>query len=102
MKARLHLYSHSGPKTRAYIVAEPAALQELSRVAERAAHSLVGFDTVEFYGSDGHAYELALVSSVSESEWQQLPLPLNPHSKPQELDIVKTVDDLKKQLQPQS
>lgn len=98
MKARLHLYSHAGPGTRGYIVGERAALRSLARHLEDAAKGMVGFDTVEAYGSDGHAYELVLVCDVAEEEWQQLPLPLDKESQPDQLEVVKTFDELKKSL----
>jgi hypothetical protein len=99
MKARLHLYPHTGPGTRGYIVGEPAALRSLARHLEDAARGLAGFDTVECYGSDGHAYELALVCDVSEEEWQTLPLPSDKQSDPARLAVVRTFDELKQQHQ---
>lgn len=95
MKTRLHLYPHNGPKSRGYIVGEPAALRSLARHLEDVAKGVVGFDVVKCYGSDGHEYELALVCDVSEDEWQNLPVPADKKSDPSQLTIVKTFDDLR-------
>lgn len=95
MKKRLHLYPHTGPHTRAYIVAEPGALRALAQAAEAAAQGLLGFETVKFYSSDGHEYELAIVCDVSEQEWQNLPVPSDKKSNPGQLSIVQTFDSLK-------
>lgn len=73
--ARLHLYAHSEPEGRSYIVAEPAALRALGELCKTAAHSMTGIETAVFFGSDGHEFELVVVSDVSDDEWQQLPLP---------------------------
>lgn len=98
MKSRLHLYPHSGPKTRAYIVAEPAALRELARLAEHAARSATGIEFTTLFGSDGHEYELVLVSDVTEQEWQTLPLPADKNSKPDQLRMVQIFDELKTEI----
>ena len=95
MKARLHLYPHKEPQGRGYIVAEPAALRALARAAEDAARGVLGFETVKFYSSDGHEYELALVCDVTEDEWQSLPVPTDRASDPAKLAIVQTFDELK-------
>jgi hypothetical protein len=58
----------------------------------------VGFDTIKFYSSDGHEYELALVCDVSEQEWQDLPVPSNQKSNPGRLAIVQTFDELKQSV----
>lgn len=95
MKTRLHLYSHKGPKTRAYIVAEPQALKELAKAAEAASRSVIGLETVKFYGSDGHEYELFIASDVSEDEWQSMPVAYDKTSDPSKLKIVQIYDDIK-------
>lgn len=95
MKKRLHLYPHNGPQTRAYIVAEPGALKALAQAAEDAARGLLGFETIKFYSSDGHEYELAIVCDVTEEEWQGLPVPSDQRSDPSRLAIVQTFDELK-------
>ena len=92
--ARLHLYPHSEPKGRGFIVADPAALRALSDLCRTAAHSMSGFETAVFFGSDGHEYELAIVSDVAESEWQQLALPGLDQQAAQQLSVVKTFDEL--------
>jgi len=96
MKSRIHLYSHTGPGTRGYIVAERSALRSLARHLEDAARGIVGFDTVRYYGSDGHEYELVIVCDVSEDEWQNLPIPSDNTSDPSKLTVVKTFDELKR------
>jgi hypothetical protein len=95
MKKRLHLYPHREPGGRAYVVAEPGALKALATAAENAARGVVGFDTIKFYSSDGHEFELALVCDVSEEEWQHLPVPSDKQSDPSKLTIVQMFDDLK-------
>ena len=94
MKSRLHLYPHSGPNTRGYIVAERSALKELAKQATNAANGIAGLETVKFYGSDGHEYELMLVCDVAETEWQGMPLP-NKKSNPELLEVVQTYNELK-------
>lgn len=92
--ARLHLYPHSEPRGRGYIVADPAALRALSDLCRTAAHSMSGFETATFFGSDGHEYELAIVSDVAESEWQQLALPGLDTDAAGKLAVVQTFDEL--------
>lgn len=92
--ARLHLYPHSEPRGRACIVAEPAALRALAELCRTAAHSMTGLETATFFGSDGHEYELAVISDVSESEWQQLPLPGLDQDAAQKLAVVQAYDEL--------
>lgn len=94
MKKRLHLYPHCGPRTRAYIVAEPGALRALAQAADNAARGVLGFETIKFYSSDGHEYELALVCDVTEEEWQNLPVPSDQNSDPDKLAIVQMFDEL--------
>jgi len=96
MKSRIHLYPHTGPGSRGYIVAERSALKSLARHLEDAARGIVGFDTVRCYGSDGHEYELVIVCDVSEDEWQNLPVPGDKTSDPSKLTVVKTFDELKR------
>lgn len=96
MKSRLHLHSHSGPQTRAYIVAEPQALRALALAADRAARSVTGMETVKFYSSDGHEYELFIACDVSEDEWQAMPGPYEKSSRPNNLAVVKLYDEIKK------
>jgi len=97
MKTRLHLYPHTGPGGRAYIVGERSTFRSLARHLEDAARGAAGFDIVRCYGSDGHEYELALVCDVSEEEWQNLPVPGDKKSDPGSLAIVQTFDELRDQ-----
>lgn len=92
--ARLHLHGHSGPHSRGYIIADPAALRSLAKSLQNAANSAVGFETTTFYGSDGHEYELVIVCDISEEEWQQIPLPLDKNSDPNKLAVVQVYNDL--------
>ncbi|MEY4332839.1 MAG: hypothetical protein RLZZ196_1577 [Bacteroidota bacterium] len=98
MKTRLHLHTNKGPKTRAYIVAEPQALRELARAAESAARSVVGMETVTFYTSDGHEYELFIACDLTEDDWQQLPVPYDKKSDPEKLNIVQIYNELKNSI----
>jgi len=95
MKSRVHLYTNRGPKTRGYIVADPAGLKELARAAAHAAQSVVGLDSVKFYTSDGHEYELLLVCDLTEEEWQTLPVPYDKKSDPDQLSVVKDYDEIR-------
>jgi hypothetical protein len=97
MKSRIHLYPHTEPGGRGYIVGERAALRSLARHLEDAARGAAGFESIRFYGSDGHEYELALVCDVSEDEWQNLPVPGDKKSDPGSLAIVKIWDELRNQ-----
>lgn len=96
MKSRIHLYPHTGPGTRAYIVAERSSLRSLAQHLEDAARGLAGLDTVRCYSSDGHEYELVIACDVSEEEWQSLPVPGSKNSDPAKLSVVQTFDELKK------
>lgn len=95
MKTRLHLHTNKGPKTRAYIVGEPQALRDLARAADAASRGVIGMETVTFYTSDGHEYELFIACDVSEEEWQSLPVPYDRKSDPEQLRIVQIYDELK-------
>jgi len=94
MKTRLHLYSHTEPGGRGYIVGEPSSLRALARAANDAAKGVLGFETIKFYSSDGHEYELILVCDVKEDEWQNLPVPSDKTSDPSKLAIVQTYNNL--------
>lgn len=97
MKTRLHLHTNKGPKTRAFLVGEPQALRDLARAAEAAARSVIGMETVTFYTSDGHEYELFIVADVSEEEWQTLPVPYDPKADPNKISTVAIYDELLKE-----
>jgi hypothetical protein len=96
MKTRLHLYPHRGPKTKAYIVAEQQAFKQLAKAADAASKSVIGLETVTFYTSDGHEFELFLVSDVKETEWQDLVPPYTKNADPGQLKIVELYNDLNK------
>jgi len=100
--ARLHLYSHREPRDRAYIVAEPAALRALGELCRTASHSMTGVETATFFGSDGHEYELVVVSDVAEEEWQQIPLPGIDQAAAKNISVVKLFDELIGQRQQNS
>lgn len=97
MKTRLHLYPHNGPKTKAYIVADQQAFRQLARVADAASKSVIGLESMVFYTSDGHEFELFLVSDVAEAEWQVLDPPYSKNANPDKLCIVKIYNDLIKE-----
>jgi len=92
--SRLHLYPHKEPNGRAYIVAERRALKALAKKLEQTADGLVGFDKITLYSSDGHPYDLMIVSDISEEEWQNLDVPSSRWSDPSKLETVKLVDEL--------
>lgn len=92
--ARLHLYPHSDPRGRAYIVADPAALRALSELCKTASHSMTGVENATFFGSDGHEFELVVVSDVSDDEWQQLALPGLDINGADSLNTVQLFDEL--------
>jgi hypothetical protein len=94
MKTRLHLYPHTGPKSKAYIVAEPHALKSLAKAAEAASKSIVGIDSVTFYTSDGHEFELVLVSDIKEEEWQTLEPPYRSSSSMNSLKILQLYNEI--------
>ena len=92
--SRLHLYPHKEPNGRAYIVAERRALLALAKKLEQTADGAVGFDKITLYSSDGHPYELMIVSDISEQEWQELEAPSSRKSDPSKLSIIKTLDEI--------
>lgn len=94
MKTRLHLYPHSGPKTKAYIVGEPQAFKQLAKVADAASKSVVGLESITFYTSDGHEFELFLISGVNETEWQVLDPPYKKNAKPDDINILQIYNDV--------
>ena len=92
--SRLHLYPHSCPQGYAYIVGDPAALRALGDLLKTAASSMVGIESAELFGSDGHNYELRIISKVDEAEWQQLALPGLDLQGAEKLDTVQTFNEL--------
>ena len=93
--SRLHLYPHKEPNGRAYIVAERRALRALAKKLEQTADGAVGLEEITFYSSDGHSYNLMIVTDVTEDEWQNLPLPKDKNNDPSCLEVVKVYTDLK-------
>jgi hypothetical protein len=94
-RARLHMHNHREPEGRAYIVGEPAALRQLGEALIKASRSALGFENVDMYTSDGHRYQLFVTCNVSESEWQELPVPYDRKHNPENLEIVKTYDEIR-------
>lgn len=93
---RVHLYPHKEPNGIGYIVADRQGLRDLANKLMLAADSMVGLENITVYGSDGHPYELMIISDVSQEEWQAMPLPGDDASDPSKLNIVKLWYDLKK------
>lgn len=94
-KARLHMHNHKEPNGRAYIVGERAALKSLGEALIKASKNVIGFDNIELYTSDGHKYEILITCDVSEEEWQSLPVPYDKKHDPNNLEIVRTYNELK-------
>lgn len=69
-KSRLHIYTHKGPGDTAYIIGEPAALLNLSRILKNAAANRLGVDIAKHYTSDGHEFNVLVTANASEPEWQ--------------------------------
>jgi hypothetical protein len=98
MKARLHLHSNTGPKTRGYIIADRSGLLELSKLLHQCAVSSAGIEIAKFHNSDGHEYELVITNGVDEDEWQTMPMPYESSSDPSSLQIVQMLDELKREI----
>ncbi len=92
--SRLHLYPHNKPNGHAYIVGDPLALRRLGDLLKTASTSMVGIEIAGFFGSDGHEYELRIVSQVDDIEWQQLQLPGVDLCGTSNLNTVKTFNEL--------
>jgi hypothetical protein len=97
MKSRLHLYPHSEPQGTAYIVGERSALRALGETLIAASQSVVGFEIVELYTSDGHSYTVTVISSVTEEEWQTVDTPYIPAPVPR-LQIIQDYDAVKSEI----
>jgi len=93
--SRVHLYPHKEPNGTGYIVAERRGLRALAKKLEQAADGAVGLETITLYGSDGHPYNLMIVTDITEDEWQNMPLPADRRSDPASLEIVKVYNDLR-------
>jgi hypothetical protein len=94
-KARLHIQNHNEPNGRAIIVGERAALKALSNALLKASQNALGLEQVELYTSDGHKYEILVTCDASEEEWQQLPVPYDKKHDLNNLQIIKTLDEIK-------
>ncbi len=92
-KSRLHMHNHSEPEGRAFIVGERAALKALGEALIAGSNSLLGFETITLYTSDGHPYEIFITSNVSEDEWQSLPVPYDKKHDPSGLEIVNVYNN---------
>jgi len=95
---RLHLYHHKSPNGRAYIVADRNGLRALAKTLEKAANGAVGLEKLQLYSSDGHPYELMIISDISEQEWQDIQVPYSKFSDPSKLETVQLYDSLKSEL----
>jgi len=96
---RVHLYTHKGPNGRAYIVGERRGLRDLARALDNAVNGAVGLETITLYSSDGHPYELMVVTDVTEQEWQDAAVPYDRKANPSQFESVKIYDDLKESLE---
>ena len=97
MKSRLHLYPHSEPQGTAYIVGERSALRALGETLIAASQSVVGFETVKLYTSDGHEYTVTVISSVDDAEWQTVDTPYTTIKVPQ-LQIIQDYNAVKSEI----
>ena len=93
--SRVHLYPHKAPNGTGYIVAERRGLRALAKKLEQAADGAVGLENITLYGSDGHPYTLMIVTDITEEEWQNMPLPNDKKSDPNNLEIVKIYNELR-------
>ena len=93
-KSRLHMHNHNKPQGRAYIVGERNALKSLGEALIKASKSVVGFETIDLFTSDGHKYQILITCDVSEDEWQVLPVPYDKKHDPNSLEIVKAFNEL--------
>jgi hypothetical protein len=97
MKSRLHLYSHNEPQSTAYIIGEKSALRELGEKLIQASQSIVGFENIKFHTSDGHEYDLTIIGSVDELEWQAMSPPYIKSLVPK-IKIIQDYNELKSQI----
>lgn len=93
--SRVHLYPHKEPNGTGYIVAERRGLRALAKKLEQAADGAVGLETITLYGSDGHPYELIIITDITEEEWQSIPQPKDKIIDLNCLEILKVYNDLK-------
>lgn len=97
--SRLHVYAHKKPHDRAYIVGERKSLRALAKKLEMAADGAVGLEKLKIFSSDGHEYELMIVTDITEEEWQNLNPPYEKSSDPSALESVKVYDSIQAELQ---
>ena len=95
---RLHIYPPQGPKETAYIVADRSALKALAQAINMATHSAAGFETVKFYSSDGHEYNLIITSEIDDEEWQTIESHYARTQTPT-VETIKNYNDLKRELE---
>ena len=89
------MQNHNEPQGRAYIVGDKQALKALGEMLIKTSKSVIGLDTLELFTSDGHKYEIVITCDISEEEWQQMPVPYDKKSNPEQLRIVQIYDELK-------
>ena len=95
---RVHLYPHSEPNGIAYVVADKQGLRDLAKKLMQAADGATGIETLTVHGSDGHAYEMYIVADMTESEWQNMPVPAQDLGSPAQLEIVQVYNSLRQDL----
>lgn len=95
---RVHVYSHKGPMSTGYILGEKSGLLKLAKTLEQAARGAVGTEKVTLYSSDGHEYEMIVTRDVSETEWQQLELPLDKKADPSRLESIQTYNKIRREV----
>jgi len=96
--SRVHLYTHKEPNGRGYIVAERSGLKALARALDKAAASAVGLEKITVYSSDGHPYDIMVVTDLSETEWQDINVPYDRRSNPKLLESVQVYDSLHEEM----
>lgn len=96
--SRVHLYTHKEPNGRGYIVAERSGLKALAKALDKAASGAVGLEKITVYSSDGHPYELMIVTDLSENEWQEINVPYDRKSNPKQLESVQIYDSLHEEI----
>lgn len=89
------MQNHNEPQGRAYIVGDKQALKALGEALIKTSKSVIGLDIIELFTSDGHKYELVITCDVSEEEWQKIPVPYDKKHDVNNLEIIKTFNELK-------
>lgn len=96
--ATVHLHTHKEPNGRAYIVGDRQGLLALSKKLEQAAKGMTGLETIKLFSSDGHPYELMIVTDITEQEWQDIPVPYSKLNDPDKLELVKLYDSMRSEI----